>query len=54
MERQGRGGYAWRSCEELGVGPDAEKAIAESIRAKVRRQPAAVHLAPPRCTYVHV
>ena len=36
MEQQGE--YAWKSCEELGVGLDVEKAIAESIRAKVRHQ----------------
>ena len=37
MERL-RGDYAWKSFEELGVGQDTEKAIAESIRAKVRRR----------------
>lgn len=37
MERQERRYHIWKSAEELGFGPDAEKAIAESIRAKVRR-----------------
>lgn len=34
MERN-RGGFGWESIEELGVGRDAETAVAESIRAKV-------------------
>lgn len=34
MERD-REEYGWKSVEELGAGPDAEKALAESIRAKV-------------------
>lgn len=35
MER-GRGEFGLKSVEELRVGPQSEKAVAESIRAKVR------------------
>lgn len=31
----GLGDFAWESVEELGVGLDAQKTLAESIRAKV-------------------
>lgn len=35
----GVGSFAWERVEGLGVGPSAEKALAESIRVKVRRLP---------------
>lgn len=55
MERQDRGDYTWKSCQELGAGPEAEKAIAEAIRAKVRYGPTDVVavLLQPAHTHTH-